>query len=65
METDKLVHWLLNGLALDGDRTAEHVGYRSHAAFSHAFKKIIGEQPGAYRRSHRAAGPSGEMAQRN
>lgn len=32
------------------ERTAEHVGYRSHAAFSRAFKKVIGEQPGAYRR---------------
>lgn len=35
------------------ERTAEHVGYRSHAAFSRAFKKIIGEQPGAYRRNSR------------
>jgi AraC-like DNA-binding protein len=36
------------------ERTAEHVGYRSHAAFSRAFKKVIGEQPGAYRRNSRA-----------
>lgn len=35
------------------ERTAEHVGYRSNAAFSRAFKKIIGEQPGAYRRQGR------------
>lgn len=35
------------------ERTAEHVGYRSHAAFSRAFKKVIGEQPGAYRRISR------------
>lgn len=35
------------------ERTAEHVGYRSHAAFSRAFKKVIGEQPGAYRRGVR------------
>jgi len=35
------------------DQTAEHVGYRSYAAFSRAFKKIIGQQPGAYRRAHR------------
>lgn len=35
------------------ERTAEHVGYRSHAAFSRAFKKVIGEQPGAYRRQGR------------
>src|SRR5450830_312345 len=38
------------------DRTAEHVGYRSYAAFSRAFKKIIGQQPGAYRRSQRTHG---------
>lgn len=36
------------------DHTAEHVGYRSYAAFSRAFKKIIGQQPGAYRRSQRS-----------
>ena len=35
------------------ERTAEHVGYRSHAAFSRAFLKVIGEQPGAFRRSRR------------
>lgn len=35
------------------ERAAEHVGYRSHAAFSRAFKKVIGEQPGAYRRGLR------------
>jgi AraC family transcriptional activator of mtrCDE len=35
------------------ERTAEHVGYRSHAAFSRAFMKIIGEQPGAFRRNSR------------
>jgi AraC family transcriptional activator of mtrCDE len=39
------------------DQTAEHVGYRSYAAFSRAFKKIIGQQPGAYRRSQRSGGP--------
>ncbi|MBB3211864.1 AraC-like DNA-binding protein [Herbaspirillum sp. Sphag1AN] len=33
------------------DQTAEHVGYRSYAAFSRAFKKVIGLQPGAYRRA--------------
>lgn len=38
------------------DQTAEHVGYRSYAAFSRAFKKVIGQQPGAYRRSQRALG---------
>ncbi|MGC4244219.1 MAG: AraC family transcriptional regulator [Herbaspirillum sp.] len=35
------------------DQAAEHVGYRSYAAFSRAFKKIIGQQPGAYRRERR------------
>lgn len=35
------------------ERTAEHVGYRSHAAFSRAFKKVTGEQPGAFRRGCR------------
>jgi len=34
-------------------RAAEHVGYQSPAAFTRAFKKIIGEQPGAYQRSRR------------
>lgn len=32
------------------ERAAEHVGYRSHAAFTRAFKRVTGEQPGAYRR---------------
>ena len=32
------------------DRAAEHVGYRSYAAFSRAFKKVMGTQPGAWRR---------------
>ena len=35
------------------ERTAGHVGYRSHAAFTRAFKKIIGEYPGAFRRNSR------------
>lgn len=37
-----------------GDSTsdaAEHVGYQSLAAFSRAFKKVIGQQPSRYRRS--------------
>ena len=37
------------------ERTAAHVGYRSYAAFSRAFKKITGELPGAFRREHQAA----------
>ncbi|MFA7387342.1 MAG: AraC family transcriptional regulator [Thiohalobacteraceae bacterium] len=39
-------------------RAAEHVGYQSPAAFTRAFKKIIGEQPGAYQRSRRTAADS-------
>jgi AraC family transcriptional activator of mtrCDE len=34
------------------ERTATHVGYASYAAFSRAFKKVQGVQPGAYRRRH-------------
>lgn len=34
------------------ERTAAHVGYRSYAAFSRAFKKITGDHPGAFRRAH-------------
>lgn len=34
-------------------RAAEHVGYQSYAAFSRAFKKVIGMQPGAWcKRGH-------------
>lgn len=35
------------------ERVAELVGYRSHAAFTRAFKRATGEQPGAYRRDQR------------
>lgn len=34
-------------------RAAEHVGYTSQAAFTRAFKKVIGEQPGAFQRARR------------
>lgn len=34
-------------------RVAESVGYQSPAAFTRAFKKAIGEQPGAYQRTYR------------
>ncbi len=37
------------------EQAAFHVGYQSHAAFTRAFKRIVGEQPGAYRRQSRAA----------
>ncbi len=36
-------------------RAAEHVGYHSQAAFTRAFKKVIGEQPGAFQRARRSA----------
>ena len=32
-------------------RAAEHVGYNSQAAFTRAFKRVIGEQPGAFQRA--------------
>ena len=38
-------------------RAAEHVGYNSQAAFTRAFKRVIGEQPGAFQRARR-----GQMA---
>jgi AraC-like DNA-binding protein len=37
------------------EQAAGHVGYQSHAAFTRAFKRVVGEQPGAYRRHQRAA----------
>jgi AraC-like DNA-binding protein len=52
-------------------RTAEQVGYQSEAAFSRAFKKVIGELPGAYKRARgeeagallaRSAPPAGNGA---
>lgn len=36
-------------------RAAEKVGYQSPAAFTRAFLKVIGEQPGAYQRARRSA----------
>lgn len=37
------------------ERTAAHVGYRSYAAFSRAFNKFNGAQPGAFRRERHGA----------
>lgn len=37
------------------ERTAGHVGYASYAAFARAFKKVTGEQPGAFRRQRHGA----------
>jgi AraC-like DNA-binding protein len=39
-------------------RAAEHVGYNSQAAFTRAFKRVIGEQPGAFQRARRARWPT-------
>lgn len=36
------------------EQAAGHVGYQSNSAFTRAFKRIVGEQPGAYRRQLRA-----------
>lgn len=43
------------------ERAAEHVGYNSHAAFSRAFARALGEQPGAYRRGKRQGAPARQM----
>ncbi|KAF0092787.1 MAG: AraC family transcriptional regulator, partial [Hyphomonadaceae bacterium] len=32
-------------------QVAEKVGYQSESAFSKAFKKVIGQQPGAYQKN--------------
>ncbi|MBJ7311120.1 cupin domain-containing protein [Rugamonas sp. CCM 8940] len=37
------------------EQAAGHVGYQSSAAFTRAFKRIVGAQPGSYRRQLRAA----------
>lgn len=39
-------------------RAAEHVGYQSYAAFSRAFKKVNGVQPGVWQRSRTQPGAS-------
>lgn len=41
------------------ERAADHVGYRSSASFSRAFKKVTGSQPGAWRKTGQFA-PSAE-----
>ena len=38
------------------ERAAEQVGYQSPAAFSRAFTRVLGQQPGAYRRARRQPG---------
>jgi AraC family transcriptional regulator, activator of mtrCDE len=49
----------------DGARTpdtAERVGYQSESAFAHAFKRITGMQPGAWRRTRAAADERAEAS---
>ena len=43
-------HLLLQGQAVA--RVAEAVGYESEAAFSRAFKKLVGQPPAAWRGNH-------------
>jgi AraC family transcriptional regulator, alkane utilization regulator len=43
-------HQLLQGQAVA--RVAEAVGYESEAAFSRAFKKLVGQPPAAWRGNH-------------
>ena len=57
-----LTHWRMQmaaGLLSDGTRSvatiAEDVGYESEAAFSRAFKKLVGAPPASWRRQRRAA----------
>ena len=57
-----LTHWrmqmaagLLSSGATNVATIAEHVGYESEAAFSRAFKKLVGAPPAAWRRQRRAA----------
>jgi AraC-like DNA-binding protein len=42
---------LLRGGARSVGEVAARLGYRSEAAFSHAFRRRLGVAPGAYRRS--------------
>ena len=35
-------------------RTAQAVGYQSYAAFSRAFKKVLGQHPGGYQQRRQA-----------
>jgi AraC-like DNA-binding protein len=49
---------LASRLLLEGRPVAEAsaaVGYESEAAFSRAFKKLLGEAPGTWRRSNKTA----------
>jgi transcriptional regulator GlxA family with amidase domain len=62
---DYLAEWrmqrargLLRAGGVSVGEVAGRLGYRSGAAFSHAFRRRLGVPPGAYRRAHAAAGPA-------
>lgn len=44
-------------------QTAEKVGYQSESAFSKVFKKIVGQQPGAYQRARGKFSRSSDLAE--
>ena len=50
---------LLDGMPVA--QVAADVGYESEAAFSRAFKKLVGHAPGTWRRLHVASAPAGAM----
>ncbi len=41
---------------------AQHTGYQSESSFSHAFKRVMGMQPGAYRRTQAASETARSLA---
>ena len=58
-----LAHWRMQlgaRLLREGDATvasiAQDIGYESEAAFSRAFKRLVGQPPAAWRRAQRQAG---------
>jgi AraC-like DNA-binding protein len=46
---------MLSGDAVSVGQAASAVGYRSEAAFNRAFRREVGEAPGAWRRGRRPA----------
>ena len=48
--TRRPMHLALERLREDGAGVADRLGYRSEAAFSRAFKRVVGVSPGAARR---------------
>ena len=58
----QLVEALLSNPALKLDAVAHSLGFGDQAAFSKAFRRLIGMPPGAYARRH-MRGPDGASAQ--